>query len=182
MALLINMRAAARFPGWALIVFPQKATLFMPVWSHERLRRLTLPRPWGNAAGFALAVGLAIALAAMPGNAKAQANPPPVAADPPDSPLKNLFKLGNFATDPAPPKDFVIKSRPVPDQQNYLPVHERPVTRPEKIYTPAQAKAKEAELDQVRFAHDRLANRPSAALTAPPGSKAGSKKIKLPKP
>lgn len=154
----------------------------MPVLSPERLRRLKLPRSLGNAIGFALAVGLAIALAAAPGSARAQANTPPVMADPSDSPLKSLFKLGNFATDPAPPKDFVIKSRPVPDQQNYLPVHERPVTRPEKIYTPAQAKAKEAELDQVRLVHDRLANRPSAALTAPPGSKAASKKAKLPKP
>lgn len=85
---------------------------------------------------------------------------------PAESPLKNLFKLGNFATDTAPPKDFVIKSRPAPDKLDYLPVHERPAARPGKIHTPAEAKAEEAELDKVRFAHDRLANRPTASLTA----------------
>ena len=154
--------------------------VLMPKWS----RRLTLPRILGGGAGSALALGLAMMLAGAPDDARAQAQAqaPAVAADPTESPLKSLFKLGNFATDPAPPKDFVIRSRPAPDQENYIPVHERPVTRPDKIYTPAEVKAREAELDQVRLSHDRLANRPSAALAAPAGSKPAAGKARLPRP
>lgn len=87
-------------------------------------------------------------------------------AAPAEAPMKKLFKLGNFATDTVPPKEFVVKSRPSPDKLDYLPVHVRPAARPGKIYTPAEAKAKEAELDELRLAHDRLANRPTVSLTS----------------
>lgn len=130
--------------------------------------------------GFSRLILVAVAIAIGAGCAQAQTAAP---ATPADSPVKNLLKLGNFATDPAPAKDFVVKSRPAPDKLDYLPVHARPATRPGAIYTPAQAKAKEAELDQLRFAHDRLANRPTASLApAADKKKPARAQVKPPSP
>jgi hypothetical protein len=81
----------------------------------------------------------------------------------------NIFKQGakllGFATDVAPPADFVVKSRPASDP-DYIPVFEPP---PE----PALPALKEVDLKAVKTDLDALQKRHDALRQAyPPAAKA----------
>lgn len=92
-----------------------------------------------------------------------------------DNPVKNIAKATNFATDLPQPKDFVLKSRPAPESQNFIPVHERPPVRTEAVLTPAGVKARQKELEAVGKKHDLISGRPIEVL-----KKTKSKKRNVP--
>ena len=82
-----------------------------------------------------------------------------------DSPLKNVMKFMGFATDVAPPADFVEKSRPqkAPD---YIPIFQPP---PE----PAKPVLKDKELNALKGDLDSVEKRADAARQGfPPAAKA----------
>jgi hypothetical protein len=82
-----------------------------------------------------------------------------------DSVLKNVMKLMGFATDTAPPADFVQQSRPKGDL-NYIPVFQPP---PE----PARPRLEDKQLQSVRNDLDSLQKRDDALRQAfPPAAKA----------
>ena len=105
----------------------------------------------------ARAAVLVLALAGLCGCATQEPGLPAAAAD---SPVKNLAKATNFATDVPEPKDFVVKSRASAATNDYIPVHERPPARPEKVLTPAGVAAERKALEAVAANHDRISGRP----------------------
>ena len=80
-----------------------------------------------------------------------------------------LSRTGRYlklTPDPVEPAPFVKESRP--SKLDYIPVHSQ---RPEPKTAPLtleQLKAKEAELDGVRRAHDQLAQRPATKVAYKP--------------
>jgi hypothetical protein len=84
-----------------------------------------------------------------------------------DSPLKSVMKILGFATDVAPPADFVVKSRPSGDL-NYIPVFRPP---PE----PANPALNGKELSAVKGDLDSIEKRDDALRQAyPPAAKAAA--------
>ncbi|HZZ63691.1 MAG TPA: hypothetical protein VFE63_21430 [Roseiarcus sp.] len=84
-----------------------------------------------------------------------------------DSPLKSVMKVLGFATDVAPPADFVLKSRPSGDL-GYIPVFQPP---PE----PAKPALNGKELSGVKGALDSIEKRDDALRQAyPPAVKAAA--------
>jgi hypothetical protein len=84
-----------------------------------------------------------------------------------DSPLKSVMKILGFATDVAPPADFVVKSRPSGDL-NYIPVFQPP---PE----PAKPALNGKELGAVKGDLDSIEKRDDAIRQAyPPAAKAAA--------
>src|SRR5579871_4331253 len=82
-----------------------------------------------------------------------------------DSVLKNVMKLMGFATDTAPPADFVQQSRPKGDL-NFIPVFQPP---PE----PARSRLDDKQLQAVKSDLDSLQKRDDALRQAfPPSAKA----------
>lgn len=73
-------------------------------------------------------------------------------------------KLG-MATDPGEPADFVVKSRPV-DEQNFIPIGRKETDQPIKAKTPAELKAMEADFDKVKARHDALRSTFAPAVKA----------------
>jgi hypothetical protein len=84
-----------------------------------------------------------------------------------DSPLKSVMKLMGFATDVAPPADFVLKSRPKGDL-DFIPVFQPP---PE----PAKPALNGKELTAVKGDLDSLEKQDDAIRQAfPPAAKAAA--------
>jgi hypothetical protein len=72
-----------------------------------------------------------------------------------DSPLKSAAKILDFATDVAPPADFVVQSRPKSDP-DFIPVFQPP---PEPARPPLSAKdltSLKGDLDSVQKRHDSV--------------------------
>ncbi len=84
-----------------------------------------------------------------------------------DSPLKSAMKILGFATDVAPPADFVLQSRPKGDL-DFIPVFQPP---PE----PAKPALNGKELNTVKGDLDSLEKRDDAIRQAfPPAAKAAA--------
>ena len=72
-----------------------------------------------------------------------------------DSLLKSAAKVAGFATDVAPPADFVIQSRPQADQ-DFIPVFQ-PTPEPAKPkMSDKDLKSVKGDLDSVEKAHDAI--------------------------
>jgi hypothetical protein len=72
-----------------------------------------------------------------------------------DSILKQAFKIFGFATDVAPPADFVTKTRPTGDL-NYIPVFQPPPEPARPTLKEPDLKAVKSDLDGVQKQHDAL--------------------------
>ena len=79
----------------------------------------------------------------------------PVLAQQSESPLKDAAKLLGFATDVAPPADFVVKSRPKGDL-NYIPVFEPPPEPAKKALDARTLSAVKSDLDSVEKRDDAV--------------------------
>jgi hypothetical protein len=129
---------------------------------------------------------LSLALGLVASNARA-GDDAPASAPAKDNIVKQAFKVFGFATDPGPPQDFVVQTRP-PADADYVPVGRKAFVRDIKPKTPDQLKAMQADFDAVKAAHDALrANFPPAAQAvaaaeAAKAAKAGQPKKPPPKP
>jgi hypothetical protein len=72
-----------------------------------------------------------------------------------DSILKKGFKVFGFATDVAPPADFVTKTRPGADL-DYIPVFQPPPEPARPTLKTDELKAMKSDLDAVGKQHDTL--------------------------
>jgi hypothetical protein len=72
-----------------------------------------------------------------------------------DNIVKQAFKIFGFATDIAPPADFVAKTRPTRDL-DYIPVFQPPPEPPRAVLKTDQLKAVKSDLDGVEKQHDAL--------------------------
>ena len=133
-----------------------------------------------------LSLVLSLALGLVGSNALAGDDAPASAPDK-DNIVKKAFKVFGFATDPGPPQDFVVQTRP-PAEGDYVPIGPKPFERTIKPKTPDELKAMQADFDAVKAAHDALrANFPPAvqavaAAEAAKAAKAGQPKKPHPKP
>ena len=93
-----------------------------------------------------------------------------------ESPLKSAMKLFGLATDPPPPADFVVKSRPA-GSVDFIPVFQPPPEPAKPAMQDKDLKTLRADLDSVQKQHDalRAANPPAAKAVA---EQAASKKPK----
>jgi hypothetical protein len=82
-----------------------------------------------------------------------------------DNPLKAAAKLLGFATDVAPPADFVLKSRPAGDL-DYIPVFQPPPEPEKPPLKDTDLKAMRGDLDSVQKRDD------SVRQAFPPAAKA----------
>ncbi len=82
-----------------------------------------------------------------------------------DNPLKAAAKLLGFATDVAPPADFVVKSRPAGDL-DYIPVFQPPPEPEKPALKDTDLKAMRGDLDSVQKRDD------SVRQAFPPAAKA----------
>jgi hypothetical protein len=111
----------------------------------------------------------------------------PAAAPADDNIVKRAFKVFGFATDPGPPQDFVLETRPKA-KGDYIPVGRKAFERKVQAKTPDELKAMQDDFDKVKAAHDALrANFPPAAQAvaaaeAAKAAKAGQPKKPAPKP
>lgn len=103
---------------------------------------------WRSRLAFTAAMLLASAPAALAQGAPAQQD---------ESFLKTLFKMTGLATDSAPAKDFVAKTRPDLSQTEYVPLYERPKDRPVKVLSVNEVAAKKSSLDNLRAQQERAA-------------------------
>jgi hypothetical protein len=69
--------------------------------------------------------------------------------------LKQGAKLLGFATDVAPPPDFVVKSRPASDP-DYIPVFQPPPEPERKALKDDELKSMKSDLDSLQKQHDAL--------------------------
>jgi hypothetical protein len=72
-----------------------------------------------------------------------------------DSFVRSVAKSAGFATDPAPPADFVVTSRPS-EELAPIPVFKTPEEPPSKVKSKSELKAMDADLDSVAKKHDTL--------------------------
>jgi hypothetical protein len=72
-----------------------------------------------------------------------------------DSVLKQAFKVFGFATDVAPPADFVTKTRPGADP-DYIPVFQPPPEPARPTLKTDELKAVKSDLDATGKRHDML--------------------------
>jgi hypothetical protein len=127
-----------------------------------------------------LALGLA-------GSAARAGDDAPADAPANDGFLKQAFKVFGFATDPGPPQDFVVKTRP-PAVGDYVPAGRKAFNRDVKTKTPDELKAMETDFDAVKAAHDTIrssfppAVQAVAAAEAAKAAKADKSKKPPPKP
>jgi hypothetical protein len=121
-----------------------------------------MPRKRDNGANFLAAAGLMAALTVCANCAFADGDAP---TD--DSLLKDAAKVGGFATDVGPPKDFVVNARPAASE-DYVPIFRSPFVLKNKAKTPAELKAMEADFGAVQARHDamRAAFPPAAKAVA----------------
>jgi hypothetical protein len=93
----------------------------------------------------------------------------------------NIFKQGakllGFATDVAPPADFVVKSRPAGDL-NYIPVFQPPPEPTRPALRDIDLKAVKSDLDAVQKRHDALRQAYPPAVKALADEKAANNKPK----
>jgi hypothetical protein len=80
---------------------------------------------------------------------------PGVFAQEQDNIVKKAFKVFGFATDVAPPSDFVVKTRP-PSDPNYIPVFAPPPEPSRPLMKGDQLKSVKGDLDAVGKQHDAL--------------------------
>lgn len=127
-----------------------------------------------------LALGLA-------GSAARAGDDAPASAANNDNIVKQAFKAFGFATDPGPPQDFVVQTRP-PAVGDYVPVGRKAFKRDVKAKTPDELKAMQADFDAVKAAHDAIrssfppAVQAVAAAEAAKAAKADKSKKPPPKP
>ena len=83
-----------------------------------------------------------------------------------DSPLKSVMKMMGFATDLAPPADFVRQSRPK-GELDYIPVFQPPTEPARPALNDKQLQAVKSDLDSVEKRDDdlRRAFPPAAGAT-----------------
>ena len=72
-----------------------------------------------------------------------------------DSPLKSAMKILGFATDVAPPADFVLQSRPQGDL-DFIPIFQPPPEPAKPALNDKELKAVRGDLDSVEKGHDSL--------------------------
>ena len=98
-----------------------------------------------------------------------------------DSALKSVMKLMGFATDVAPPADFVVKSRPKSEPE-YIPIFQPPPEPARPVLNDKQLKATQGSLDSIEKQHDavRQAFPPSAKAMAEQQAAAKTAKSKPP--
>jgi hypothetical protein len=94
-----------------------------------------------------------------------------------DSILKQAFKVFGFATDVAPPADFVNKTRPGADP-DYLPVFQPPPEPARPVLKGEELKAVKGDLDAVGKQHDTLRQGFAPAAKAMAEQQAAQKKPK----
>ncbi len=92
-----------------------------------------------------------------------------------DSILKQAFKVFGFATDVAPPLDFVTKTRPT-GGLDYIPVFEPPPEPSRPSLKTDELKAVKSDLDSVGKHHDTLRQGFPPAAKALAEQQAGQKK------
>jgi hypothetical protein len=94
-----------------------------------------------------------------------------------DSILKQGFKVFGFATDVAPPADFVSKARPGADP-DYIPVFQPPPEPARPTLKNDELKAMKGDLDAVGKQHDTLRQGFAPAAKALAEQQAAQKKPK----
>ena len=72
-----------------------------------------------------------------------------------DSPLKSVMKIMGFATDVAPPADFVLQSRPKGDL-DFIPVFQPPPEPAKPALNDKELKAVKGDLDSVQKRDDAI--------------------------
>ena len=133
------------------------------------LRRFERMRIAGAAglAGAALACLCAGARADDSAPASASSSPPVSATDSAadDGIVKTIAKKLGLATDPGPPQDFVIKSRPA-EPLEFVPAGRKPFVHDNAVKTSDELKALDAEMDAVRARHDAIRSTFAPAVKA----------------
>jgi hypothetical protein len=94
-----------------------------------------------------------------------------------DSILKQGFKIFGFATDVAPPADFVTKTRPGADP-GYIPVFQPPPEPARPTLKADELKAVKSDLDATGKRHDALRQGFAPAAKAMAEQQAAQKKPK----
>ena len=92
-----------------------------------------------------------------------------------DSILKQAFKVFGFATDVAPPQDFVTQSRPSGDL-NYIPVFQPPPEPSRPAMKKDELKSVKGDLDGVQKRADTLRQGFAPAVKAMAEQQAAQKK------
>ncbi len=95
-----------------------------------------------------------------------------------DSILKQAFKVFGFATDVAPPADFVNKTRPGAEP-DYIPLFQPPPEPARPALKGDELKAVKGDLDGVQKQHDTLRRGFPPAAKAMAEQQAAQKKPKL---
>jgi hypothetical protein len=131
--------------------------------SPKSLNFLTSDRGLGAAAWGPLQTFKAVAAAC----ALAVAFVSPAFAQESDSPLKSVAKLLGFATDVAPPADFVETSR-AGAEKDYIPIFRPPPEPAKPVLNKDQFNALKSDLDSTEKSHNaaRAAFPPSAKAVA----------------
>jgi hypothetical protein len=93
-----------------------------------------------------------------------------------DSPLKSVLKMLGFATDVAPPADFVLKSRPKGDL-DFIPVFQPPPEPARPALNDKELKAVKSDLDSIETRGDALRQAYPPAVKAA-AEEAAAKKAK----
>ena len=120
------------------------------------------------------AAGL-VALAALVASAQAGK------AQEQDNVFKQGAKLLGFATDVAPPADFVVKSRP-PSDPDFIPVFQPPPEPARPALKDIDLKAVKSDLDALQKKHDTLRQAYPPAAKALADEEAAKKKPKTTAP
>jgi hypothetical protein len=124
----------------------------------------------GPAVGKIASIGL-LALATLFGSQSE------VYAQQQDSILKQAFKVFGFATDVAPPADFVDKTR-LPSDPDYIPVFQPPPEPARPTLKTDDLKTMKSDLDAVGKQHDTLRQGFAPAAKAMAEQQAAQKKPK----
>ena len=131
----------------------------------ERHRHRHRRRP-GRFAAAGLVALAALAASAQAGKAQEQ-----------DNVFKQGAKLLGFATDVAPPADFVVKSRPASDP-DFIPVFQPPPEPALPALKDIDLKAVKSDLDALQKKHDALRQAYPPAAKALADEEAAKKKPK----
>jgi hypothetical protein len=119
-----------------------------------------------------------------PANAADSAPPGPPADAPDDGIVRTVAKKLGLATDPGQPQDFVIKSRPAGPLE-YIPAGRKPFVHDNKVKTPDELKALDADLDATLARHDAIRSTFAPAVKAmadAAAAKAAKEKTRKSKP
>jgi hypothetical protein len=72
-----------------------------------------------------------------------------------DTVARSVARKIGIAADPGPPADFVLATRPAVEP-DYIPVGRKEFEHSDKVKTPAELKAMQAEFEAVKTHHDAL--------------------------